>query len=42
MWTICVVIVNNSEQTNIAICLNNLKLADEIVIVDDENTDKNI
>ena len=42
MCTISVVIVTKNEQTNIANCLDNLKWADEIVIIDDVSTDKTI
>jgi glycosyltransferase involved in cell wall biosynthesis len=42
MSSISVVIATKDEQPNIANCLDNLKWADEIVIVDDVSTDKTI
>ena len=42
MSTISVVIATKNEQINIKKCLDNLKWADEIIIVDDASTDKTV
>jgi glycosyltransferase involved in cell wall biosynthesis len=39
---ISVVVITKNEEANIALCLESVKLADELIVVDDESTDKTV
>ena len=42
MQKLSVVVLTKNEESNIAACLESVKWADEIVVMDDESTDKTI